>query len=726
MSDELIGKNLGNYRIEMILGKGGMSTVYMAHQPSMDRTVAIKVLPREFLHDDTFLIRFQQEIKMVSRLEHPHILPVYDAGEADGVPYIVMRYVSGGTLADQLMRGLPGTDMLLNVVEQIAQALDYANEFGVIHRDLKPSNILLDERGNAYLADFGVSRSVTFQEDLTGSRIIGTPPYIAPEAVRKDDMITGSSDLYALGVLTYEMLIGHPPYQADDPMKVLVAHVLEPIPSLRAENPKISPAVESVVQRCLAKDPDDRHETAVAYAQALIRAFETTQPGSGPILSSEKTQERAAVPRQPDPLPPSQGVVERVSAENTQPPTDQSRVMPARPVAEVAPAPPPASRAESKSRGGGGAISCLVPIAVVGAIIVGVIITAVFLTQGNPLSLLDVLTPLPTLDTGGTSSQSRTPIPNGEEGSGEAGATVETNTVVLPAPSGGDRLAFTSNRDGDFDIYIVDIDGSGLRNLTNNGFADFDPAWSPDGTKIIYAVNEEPAETSSRSDLWVMNADGSNPIQLTDLSGNDADPDWSPSGDWVVFTSDTEGTFDLYIMDASGGNICQLTSISTNELTPRWSPDGRQISYHARAGTNRATSDIWILEVDPTQNCDNVVSGDPVRVTDNNVRDEWADWSPDGRRLMYTTGAEVGDGHAIAVLNLTDGTVTRLTDGLQNDNAVRDDDPVWSPDGTRIAFDSDRDGGDFFDLYILDIQTGQITQLTFEQAADVVPAWQPR
>ena len=144
MSDALIGQTLGHYEIRALLGKGGMSTVYMAYQPSMDRMVALKILPREFLHDDTFLIRFEREIKTIAKLEHLHILPVYDAGQEGGIPYIAMRYLPGGTLADLIDQKLPPLTTIIRLVGQIAGALDYAHDREIIHRDLKPSNILLD------------------------------------------------------------------------------------------------------------------------------------------------------------------------------------------------------------------------------------------------------------------------------------------------------------------------------------------------------------------------------------------------------------------------------------------------------------------------------------------------------------------------------------------------------------------------------------------------------
>ncbi|MCA9885006.1 MAG: serine/threonine protein kinase, partial [Anaerolineae bacterium] len=175
----LTGKTIGPYELQQEIGRGGMATVYSGRQLSMNRMVAIKVLPRHFLHDPGFLERFEREVEVISKLEHPHILPIYDYGETEGVPYIAMRYLGGGSMADLIRRGVPELKDIVQPMRQVAEALDYAHQRGIIHRDLKPGNIMLDESGNAYLSDFGIAR--VMGSDLTGSAIIGTPAYMSPE-----------------------------------------------------------------------------------------------------------------------------------------------------------------------------------------------------------------------------------------------------------------------------------------------------------------------------------------------------------------------------------------------------------------------------------------------------------------------------------------------------------------------------------------------------------------
>jgi len=196
----------------MELGRGGMATVYHAYDPSFERDVAIKVLPAAFLHDPQFRTRFEREAKMIALLEHPAIVPVYDFGEQDEQPYIVMRYMAGGSLADHLMKGAVPLDETARIIARLAPALDAAHARGIIHRDLKPGNVLFDQYGNAFLSDFGIARlTQSAATTITGEAIVGTPAYMSPEQVQGTKAIDGRADIYAMGVLIYQMLTGQAP-----------------------------------------------------------------------------------------------------------------------------------------------------------------------------------------------------------------------------------------------------------------------------------------------------------------------------------------------------------------------------------------------------------------------------------------------------------------------------------------------------------------------------------
>jgi serine/threonine protein kinase len=270
-SDELVGKQISQYTVLEEIGRGGMATVYKARQASMNRTVAIKVLPRHFMHDPDFLERFQREVDVIASLEHPHILPIYDYGETDGIPFIAMRYLGGGSMADLIRRGKPKIPDLEKPFAQLAQALDYAHQQGIIHRDLKPGNIMLDENGNAYLSDFGIARVVGSK--LTGSdMIIGTPAYMSPEQANGVS-IDARSDIYALGIVLFELITGREPYQAETPMAVLLKHMSEPLPSIRDVRSDVPETIEAVINMATEKNPDDRYASAGEMAQAFSEAL---------------------------------------------------------------------------------------------------------------------------------------------------------------------------------------------------------------------------------------------------------------------------------------------------------------------------------------------------------------------------------------------------------------------------------------------------------------------
>lgn len=262
------GTNLGSYRIVEQAGAGGMATVYKAYQPSLTRFVAIKVLPAHFAHDSEFGQRFQREAINVARLRHPNILTVFDYGDDNGLSYIVTEFVDGGTLADQLGNPLP-VDYAVRMLRPVASALDYAHALGVVHRDIKPSNILLWRNGTPTLSDFGLAKMMDAQPGLTSTAVsMGTPDYMAPEQAAGEEA-SPSSDLYALGIIVYQMLTGRVPFRAQTPLAVLLAHLNSPLPLPRQVNPALSEDVEAVLLKVLAKVPADRYRTAIELITAL-------------------------------------------------------------------------------------------------------------------------------------------------------------------------------------------------------------------------------------------------------------------------------------------------------------------------------------------------------------------------------------------------------------------------------------------------------------------------
>ncbi|MBL8095909.1 MAG: protein kinase [Anaerolineales bacterium] len=260
---------IGRYEIRGELGRGGMATVYHGYDPRFKRDVAIKTLPREYLHDPGFRARFEREAQTIASLEHPAIVPVYDFGEDNEQPYIVMRLMNGGSLVDRLRNGPLPLAEVARIMSTLAPALDEAHAHGIIHRDLKPGNILFDGRDQPYLSDFGIAKLTETSVAFTATGIIGTPAYMSPEQARGDRDIDGRSDLYALGAIVFEALTGQMPYQADTPMGLAVKHITEPVPRIRSANPLLPPATESVIAQAMAKNRAERYANAGAMAKQL-------------------------------------------------------------------------------------------------------------------------------------------------------------------------------------------------------------------------------------------------------------------------------------------------------------------------------------------------------------------------------------------------------------------------------------------------------------------------
>ena len=273
------GSRIAGYLIEEQVGRGGMAVVYRASDPRLNRPVALKILAPELAGDASFRQRFIREMQAAASVDHPHIVPVFDAGEAEGALFIAMRYVSGPDLRTLLdaERRLPAA-RVVHIVAQVASALDEAHSRGLIHRDVKPGNMLIGavagsgQPDHVYLSDFGLSKATLSTANLTlTGQFLGTIEYMAPEQV-EGRAIDGRADEYSLGCTTFEMLAGAPPFRRDQGLAVMWAQLSAAAPSLRAERPDVPPAVDQVIARALAKSPDDRYPTCTAFATALRTA----------------------------------------------------------------------------------------------------------------------------------------------------------------------------------------------------------------------------------------------------------------------------------------------------------------------------------------------------------------------------------------------------------------------------------------------------------------------
>jgi serine/threonine-protein kinase len=455
MKPEIIGR----YEIKSELGRGGMATVYKAYDPRFEREVAVKVLPREMLHDPQFRVRFEREAKIIASLEHPAIVPVYDVGEEDGQPYFVMRYMNGGSLSERIQAGSLSITETAKIIGRLAPALDDAHAKDIIHRDLKPGNILFDRSGEPYISDFGIAKiaQAPGSSTITGGGIIGTPAYMSPEQAQ-GDKVDGRSDIYALGVIVFEMLTGRQPYEADTPMAVVVKHITEPVPHILDINPNLPADFEHVIERAMAKNRDDRYATAKEFSGALISVSRGESPTLSPVGSPQKAADKTHI---------------AASA------SDATRISP--------------PLAKTKKSGGfpfwlfglGGLIILL------GIVTVGGFFLLSNGLSGSPTATVSVTAPLPTEAASATQAMvvaeeptatDLPPSPSPEPPT----PTATAEPVVETGVGGADMLAFAANNE----VWVMKLDGSELRVLTNDGVPKSDLQWLPDGKSLVYIAGK--------------------------------------------------------------------------------------------------------------------------------------------------------------------------------------------------------------------------------------------
>jgi predicted Ser/Thr protein kinase len=277
MSDARIGSEIAGFRIVSVLGQGGMGTVYVAEQASPRRKVVLKLLRPDLSEDDAFRRRFIHESEAAASTEHPNIVPIYSSGEADGVLYIAMRYVEGEDLRQRLAReGRLPADRAVEIVSQVASALDAAHRRGLVHRDVKPGNILLDEHGNAYLSDFGLIKRTQVGTDLTKTgQFMGSIEYCAPEQIRGDE-VDGRADVYSLACVLYECIAGRPPFKRDTEVATLYAHLEQDPPRLAPDGSGPLRELDRAVTTAMAKRPSERYASAGEFARAARHAVGAT------------------------------------------------------------------------------------------------------------------------------------------------------------------------------------------------------------------------------------------------------------------------------------------------------------------------------------------------------------------------------------------------------------------------------------------------------------------
>lgn len=290
--ENLTGKQFKDYKIMASIAEGGMAAVYKAYQPHLDRYVAVKVLPRQYALEHQFVERFRREAKTLAKLQHPRILPIYDYGIEGEYFFLVTPFIEGGDLTHLMQKSALTLEQIGQIVAQVGDALDYAHAQGVIHRDLKPNNILVDNRGNCFLSDFGLAKIAeeTSSKLTSSGLIVGTADYMSPEQGLGQG-VDSRTDIYSFGVILYELVTGQVPFKADSPTAVIIKTIQEPLRPPRELNPDLPEAVEEVIMVACAKQPDDRFATVHELVQTFQAALRTVLPsaasGTNPSTAPE-------------------------------------------------------------------------------------------------------------------------------------------------------------------------------------------------------------------------------------------------------------------------------------------------------------------------------------------------------------------------------------------------------------------------------------------------------
>lgn len=666
------------YRIERELGTGGMATVYLAQDLKHNRHVALKVLRPE-LAAVVGTERFLAEIETTANLQHPHILPLFDSGEADRLLFYVMPYVDGESLRDRLDREhqLP-VDEAVRIATNVAEALDYAHAQGVVHRDIKPENILL-QAGKSVVSDFGIALALGAAGGgrLTETGLsLGTPQYMSPEQVTGDTSITGAADVYALGALLYEMLVGDPPYAASTPQGVIGRMMSEPVPWARRARPNVPRNVDAAIRRALERLPADRFPDADAFAQALQDLdYRYREPeGDGRGVGRRGIVAAAVIgivagalgsalalgigDREPDPI--RFGAVTKVTFGS------------------------------------------------------GVVLNPALSPDGGEVAYTEVRVPRP--------GSAVTPLlPDSLH-----------SRVMVRAVHGGPALRLTTESVGSENTPAWTPDGEGLvlsvgsrihsvpsrggapRPITPEAprWSSSSATWAPSGSEFAYAVGGR---------LVARTLEGRERVLADEVAGAHS-PAWGLDGRWIAFvrgnasvvypSSDfgNAGVSRIFVVAAEGGEPIPVTSAEGLNLSPAWLPDGRLLFVSSREGGR----DIFSVSLGR----DGRPVDEPVRVTAG-LSPLAISVSRDGSRLAWATFSlrqnihrkpipTTGVRSAYEAAPVTSGN--QLIEGM-----------AISPDGEWIAFDSDRSGNQ--DIYRRRLSGGEYIRLTTDPQPQFVRSW---
>ena len=705
----------GSYAIERELGAGGMATVYLAEDLKHHRKVAIKVL-REDLAASLGPTRFLREIEIAAQLQHPHILPLLDSGNVDGFLFYVMPFVTGQSLRERIGReGELPLHEAVRLLMEVVDALAHAHAHGVVHRDIKPDNVMLSGR-HALVADFGVAKAVS---EATGRNTVttlgvavGTPTYMSPEQAAADPHIDHRSDIYAVGVMAYELLAGRPPFTGATPQQVLAAHVTEEPDPVSKRRPGVSPALEQVVMRCLAKRPADRWQTA----DELLAQLEPLSTPSGGVTPAQMRPVAGLPPRWRVPLFAGVGLL----------------IVGAAAALLLRPSPPPSVvLGQSTQVTSDAGLEILPSIAPDGKFVAYAAGTSarmrIFVRPvagGRTIPLTD--------DTTGVQSQPRW-SPDGANVLFLAGGGVLmapamggaarplvpplAESPVLSATWSGDGRQFAFTRKDS--LFVADLAGLATH-FVAKGHDLHSCAWSPVARRIACVSGNSDFVrlgplfgNTAPSTIVIIDAANGHVSTVTDSVQVNQSPVWTPDGKALYYVSNRQGPRDIYASSIRGsgkpsGEPVRLTT-GLNAMTIALAGDGKRLAYAIYS----ARANIWAL---PIPSGPPVSVATSVAITSGSQVIEGVRVTRDGKNLVFDSNLRGTS--ALYRVSVSGGEPERL-----NTDSVDNFQPVLSPDGTELAYHTMRGG--VRQLFILPVNGGPIQQVFSTQTDQRIPDWSP-
>ncbi len=664
------------YVVEREIGRGGMATVYLATEVRHRRPVALKVLRGERAAE-LAPERFLREIETAARLQHPHILPVFDSGESAGQLWFTMPYVDGESLRERLSRTPPlSIAEAVRIAREAAQALEHAHRQGVVHRDIKPENILLTRDGSTLVADFGIARSAEGGDRITtAGTVMGTPSYMSPEQAGAETEVDGRSDIYSLGCVLYEMVAGRPPFTGATPHAVVARHMTEAPAPLRTAGRQVPPPLERAILQAMAKTPGDRFDSAAEFASALER------PG---VVGSARARAR--------PMTIALAAIALVAAI-----ASGSLLLRRRDAAVRAPGGTVASGFDRK-----------LTQLTTGA---GVEEWPAWSPDGTRLAYV--------AEVDGFRQLFVRTLASGEE----RRVTHGPRDDIQPAwsPDGGRLVFVRATADsgklapGDLngwyfeggDVWSVDLGSGREAPLVSNAFG---PAWSPDGARLAFD-----AAWAGPRRIWISDGTGRNPRQLTSDSSEaviHAGPRWSPDGRRLVFRRIEKTDSDIMTAEVASDATTRVTHDASTDQDPAWSPDGRWIYFASNRGGG---INVWRIAVGSSGQA----GGAPRQLTTGAGDDVEPAPAPDGHRLAFAVRGLNADLWQLPVSPETGaatGPPTPVVVSTREESRG-----AWSPDGRMIAFNWDRQGE--MNIWLHDLGSGANRQLTSGPGGDYQPSW---